>query len=72
MSLNIFSSNFNEIKHPQVLKFFVGNLSTKPKDVECSLDSLMIKLVAGILVNQKVMSIYLEFHSVSERTFPVL
>lgn len=67
-----FSSNFNEIKHPQVLKFFVGNLSTKPKDVECSLDSLMIKLVAGILVNQKVMSIYLEFHSVSERTFPVL
>lgn len=46
-----FFLNNNEIKYFLILKFFVGNFLMKLKDVECFLDSFMIKFVVGIFVN---------------------
>lgn len=47
----VFFLNNNEIKYFLILKFFVGNFLMKLKDVECFLDSFMIKFVVGIFVN---------------------
>lgn len=50
-----FENEFNRYSYSILYKpGSKGNFPSKPKDVECSLDSLMIKLVAGTLVNQKV------------------
>lgn len=43
--------NYVNIKY---LIFFVGTQPTKPKDIECPLENLKIKLLAGSLVEQTV------------------